>query len=35
MKKVISLIKRGVKVYFRQAVKSYAWVSTGTIPVGI
>ena len=35
MKKVISLIKRGVKAYFRQAIKSYAWISTGTIPVGI
>ena len=35
MKKVILLIKRGVKAYFRQAIKSYAWISTGTIPVGI
>ena len=35
MRKVISLIKRGAKAYFRQAAKSYAWTSTGTIPVGI
>lgn len=35
MKQVISLIKRGTKAYFRQAVKSYAWIPTGTIPVGI
>ena len=35
MKKVISLIKRGVKAYFRQAAKSYAWTPTGTILVGI
>lgn len=35
MKKVISLIKRGVKAYFRQAAKAYAWAPTGTIPVGI
>lgn len=35
MKKVISLIKRGVKAYFRQSAKAYAWTSTGTIPVGI
>ena len=35
MKKVISLIKRGAKAYFRQAAKSYAWTPTGTIPVGI
>ena len=35
MKQVISLIKRGAKAYFRQAAKSYAWTSTGTIPVGI
>ena len=35
MKKVISLIKRGVKAYFRQAAKAYAWTLIGTIPVGI
>ena len=35
MKKVISLIKRGAKAYFRQAAKNYAWLPTGTIPVGI
>lgn len=35
MKKVISLIKKGVKTYFRQAAKTYAWTPTGTIPVGI
>lgn len=35
MKKVISLIKKGAKVYFRQTAKSYAWASTGTIPVRI
>ncbi len=35
MKKVISLIKRGAKAYFRQSVKTYAWAPTGTIPVGI
>ena len=35
MKQVISLIKRGTKAYFRQAAKSYAWIPTGTIPVGI
>lgn len=35
MKKVISLIKRCAKAYFRQAAKAYAWTSTGTIPVGI
>ena len=35
MKKVISLIKRGAKAYFRQAAKSYVWTPTGTIPVGI
>ena len=35
MKKVISLIKSGVKAYFRQAAKSYAWTSTGTITVRI
>ena len=35
MKKVISLIKKGAKAYFRQAAKTYAWTSTGTIPVGI
>lgn len=35
MKQVISLIKRGTKAYFRQAVKSHAWTPTGTIPVGI
>lgn len=35
MKKVISLIKRGAKAYFRQAAKTYAWTPTGTIPVGI
>lgn len=35
MKKVISLIKRGAKAYFRQAAKNHAWLPTGTIPVGI
>ena len=35
MKKVISLIKKGAKIYFRQAAKSYAWTPKGTIPVGI
>ena len=35
MKKVISLIKRATKAYFRQAAKNYAWIPTGTIPVGI
>lgn len=35
MRKVISLIKRGAKAYFRQAAKTYAWTPTGTIPVGI
>ena len=35
MRKVISLIKRGAKAYFRQASKTYAWTPTGTIPVGI
>lgn len=35
MRKVISLIKRGAKVYFRQASKTYAWAPTGTIPTGI
>lgn len=35
MKKIISLIKKGAKAYFRQAAKSYAWAPTGTIPVGI
>lgn len=35
MKKVISLIKKGAKAYFRQAAKSYTWAPTGTIPVGI
>ena len=35
MKKVISLIKRGAKAYFRQAAKTYAWTPTGTVPIGI
>ena len=35
MKKIISLMKRGAKAYFRQAAKSYAWLTTGTILVGI
>lgn len=35
MRKVISLIKRGAKAYFRQAAKTYAWTPTGTIPIGI
>lgn len=35
MKKVISLMKRGAKAYFKQSVKNYAWLPTGTIPVGI
>lgn len=35
MKKIISLIKKCAKAYFRQAAKSYAWAPTGTIPVGI
>ena len=35
MKKVISLIKRGIKAYSRQAAKSYVWIPSGTIPVGI
>ena len=35
MKKVISIIKRGAKAYFRQAAKTYAWTPTGTIPIGI
>lgn len=35
MRKVILLIKRGAKAYFRQAAKTYAWTLTGTIPVGI
>ena len=35
MNKVISLIKRAAKAYFRQAAKVYAWAPTGTIPVGI
>ena len=35
MKKVISLIKRGAKAYFRQSAETYAWIPTGTIPVGI
>ena len=30
MKKVISLIKRCAKAYFRQAAKAYAWTPTGT-----
>ena len=35
MKQVISLIRRGAKAYFRQAAKSYVWIPTGTIPIGI
>ena len=35
MKKIISLIKRGAKAYLRQVAKSYVWIPTGTIPVGI
>lgn len=35
MKKVVSLIKRGVKAYFRQATKTYVWTPTGTIPIRI
>ena len=35
MKKVISLIMKGVKAYFRQSAKTNAWIPTGTIPVGI
>nr|DAG99998.1 MAG TPA: hypothetical protein [Crassvirales sp.] len=35
MKQVISLIKRGAKAYLRQAAKSYVWIPSGTIPVGI
>lgn len=35
MRKVISLIKRGAKAYFRQVAKTYAWTPTGTIPIGI
>lgn len=35
MKKVISLIKRGAKACFRAASKNYAWLPTGTIPIGI
>lgn len=35
MKKVISLVKKGAKAYFRQVAKNYAWTSTGTIPNGI
>ena len=35
MKKVISLIKRGAKTYFRQAAKTCTWAPTGTIPIGI
>lgn len=33
MKKVISLIKRGVKSYFEHTAKSY-YTPTGTFPVG-
>nr|DAR02434.1 MAG TPA: hypothetical protein [Crassvirales sp.] len=35
MKKIFSLIKKGARVYFRQSSKTYAWVPTGTIPIGI
>lgn len=35
MKKIISLIKKGAKAYFKQTAKTYAWAPTGTIPVGI
>lgn len=35
MKKFISLIKKGVKAYINQAVRSQALTPTGTIPMGI
>ena len=35
MKKIISLIKKGIKAYSRQAAKSYVWIPSGTFPVGI
>ena len=35
MKKIISLIKRGIKVYSNKAFRSKALTPTGTIPTGI
>lgn len=35
MKKIIVLIKRGVKAYFRLSAENYAWTPTGTIPIGM
>lgn len=35
MRKIISLIKKGAKAYFRQAAKTYAWTPTGTISIGM
>lgn len=35
MKTIISLIRKGARAYFKQAAKSYVWLPTGTIPIGI
>lgn len=32
MKKIISLVKKGVRAYFNQYAKLYAFMPTGTIP---
>lgn len=32
MKKILSLMKRGAKWYFKQASCNYAWLPSGTIP---
>ena len=35
MKKIISLIKSGIKAYSNKAFRSKALTPTGTIPIGI
>ena len=35
MKKIIFLIKRGIKVYSNKAFRSKVLIPTGTIPIGI
>lgn len=33
MKRVLNLVKKGIKWYFNQAAKNYAWFPTGCIPI--
>lgn len=32
MKRIISLIKKGIHAYIETSMKSYAWLPSGTIP---